>query len=127
MALVAEALGPVPFGAGDWERLPGVVEELLADPAPAERVAVQLEGVDELACVGRGYLMCVALEAALKLREAAGRARRRLVRRGLPPRTADGLGPRPSHAGRERRGTGGRRRGGARRAARRRGWRRSCP
>jgi glucosamine--fructose-6-phosphate aminotransferase (isomerizing) len=72
MALVAEALGPVPFGAGDWERLPGVVEELLADPAPAESVAVQLEGVDELACVGRGYLMCVALEAALKLREAAG-------------------------------------------------------
>jgi glutamine---fructose-6-phosphate transaminase (isomerizing) len=72
MALVAEALGPVPFGASDWERLPGVVEQLLGDPAPAERVAAELEGVDELACVGRGYLMCVALETALKLREAAG-------------------------------------------------------
>ena len=72
MALVGEALGPVPFGPRDWERLPGAVEELLEDPAPPERVAAQLDGVDELACVGRGYLMCVALEAALKLREAAG-------------------------------------------------------
>jgi glucosamine--fructose-6-phosphate aminotransferase (isomerizing) len=72
MALVAEALGPVPFGAADWERLPGAVEEVLADPAPAERAAALLDGAEELACVGRGYLMCVALEAALKLREAAG-------------------------------------------------------
>jgi glucosamine--fructose-6-phosphate aminotransferase (isomerizing) len=72
MALMAEALGPVPFGAGDWERLPGVVNELLADAAPAEDAAAQLQGVGELACLGRGYLMCVALEAALKLREAAG-------------------------------------------------------
>ena len=72
MALIAEALGAVPFEAGDWERLPGVVNQLLADAAPAERAAVQLQSADELACVGRGYLMCVALEAALKLREAAG-------------------------------------------------------
>jgi glucosamine--fructose-6-phosphate aminotransferase (isomerizing) len=72
MALMAEALGPVPFGAGDWERLPGLVDEVLGDPTPAERVAAQLQRADELACVGRGYLMCVALEAALKLREAAG-------------------------------------------------------
>jgi glutamine---fructose-6-phosphate transaminase (isomerizing) len=72
MALIAEALGPVQFEAGDWERLPGLVMELLDDPAPAERAAVQLQNADELACVGRGYLMCVALEAALKLREAAG-------------------------------------------------------
>jgi glucosamine--fructose-6-phosphate aminotransferase (isomerizing) len=72
MALIAEALGSVPFGAADWGRLPGVVEELLGDATPAERVAVELQRVEELACVGRGYLMCVALEAALKLREAAG-------------------------------------------------------
>jgi glutamine---fructose-6-phosphate transaminase (isomerizing) len=72
MALMAEALGPVSFDAGDWERLPALVEELLADAAPAERAAVQLRDADELACVGRGYLMCAALEAALKLREAAG-------------------------------------------------------
>jgi glucosamine--fructose-6-phosphate aminotransferase (isomerizing) len=72
MALMAEALGPVPFGAGDWHGLPAVVEEVLEDAAPVERVAAELRRVDELACVGRGYLMCVALEAALKLREAAG-------------------------------------------------------
>jgi glutamine---fructose-6-phosphate transaminase (isomerizing) len=72
MALMAEALGPVRFGAADWDRLPGIVTELLDDTTPAERVAAQLERTDELACVGRGYLMCVALEAALKLREAAG-------------------------------------------------------
>jgi glucosamine--fructose-6-phosphate aminotransferase (isomerizing) len=72
MALMAEALGQVPFAAGDWERLPGIVGELLGDAAPADRAAAQLERADELACIGRGYLMCVALEAALKLREAAG-------------------------------------------------------
>jgi glutamine---fructose-6-phosphate transaminase (isomerizing) len=72
MALMAEALGRAQFDAGDWERLPALVEELLADTPPAERAAVRLQNADELACVGRGYLMCVALEAALKLREAAG-------------------------------------------------------
>jgi glutamine---fructose-6-phosphate transaminase (isomerizing) len=72
VALVAEALGPVPWAEDAWERLPGVVEELLADPAPAERAAEALGGAGELISVGRGYLMCVALEAALKLREATG-------------------------------------------------------
>ena len=72
MAVVAEALGEVPWEAGDWERLPGAVEELLADPAPAERAAAALDGADELVAIGRGLLMPVALEAALKLREAAG-------------------------------------------------------
>jgi glutamine---fructose-6-phosphate transaminase (isomerizing) len=72
VALVAEALGPVPWGEGDWERLPGAVEELLADTGRAERAAAELGDAGELIAVGRGYLMCVALEAALKLREAAG-------------------------------------------------------
>jgi glutamine---fructose-6-phosphate transaminase (isomerizing) len=72
VALVGEALGPVPWGDADWERLPGVVEELLGDPGPAERAAEALGDADELIAVGRGYLMCVALEAALKLREATG-------------------------------------------------------
>jgi glucosamine--fructose-6-phosphate aminotransferase (isomerizing) len=49
-----------------------VVEELLGDPGPAERAAEALGDADELIAVGRGYLMCVALEAALKLREATG-------------------------------------------------------
>jgi glutamine---fructose-6-phosphate transaminase (isomerizing) len=72
VALLAEALGPVPWGDWDWERLPGLIEELLADTAPAERAAAALGDAHELVAVGRGYLMCVALEAALKLREATG-------------------------------------------------------
>jgi glucosamine--fructose-6-phosphate aminotransferase (isomerizing) len=72
MALLAEALGAVPWSAEDWPRLPGVVEEVLADSAPAKRAAAALGDAGELVAVGRGYLMCVALEAALKLREATG-------------------------------------------------------
>lgn len=72
MALVAEALGPVPWSAADWERVPDIVAELLGDPNSAEHAARALGDAGELVAVGRGYLMCVALEAALKLREATG-------------------------------------------------------
>ncbi|MGH2744883.1 MAG: SIS domain-containing protein, partial [Thermoleophilaceae bacterium] len=72
VALVAESLGRVPWGAGDWEQLPEVVEELLADSGPSEQAGEALGDAEELIAVGRGYLMCVALEAALKLREATG-------------------------------------------------------
>jgi glutamine---fructose-6-phosphate transaminase (isomerizing) len=72
MAVVAEALGRVPWGAADWERLPEHVAEVLSDPTPAERAAKVLRNADELVAVARGLLMCVALEAALKLREASG-------------------------------------------------------
>jgi glucosamine--fructose-6-phosphate aminotransferase (isomerizing) len=72
MAVVSEALGPVQWAADDWERLPETVGEVLADPEPAERAAHALGEAGELVAIGRGLLMCVALEAALKLREAAG-------------------------------------------------------
>jgi glucosamine--fructose-6-phosphate aminotransferase (isomerizing) len=72
VALVAEALGQVPWTGDDWQRMPGVIEELLADAAPATIAAESLGDADELVAVGRGYLMCIAFEAALKLREAAG-------------------------------------------------------
>jgi glutamine---fructose-6-phosphate transaminase (isomerizing) len=72
VALVAEALGPVGWSGDDLAGLPGIFEELLADPGPAARAAGALGDADELVAVGRGYLMCVALEAALKLREATG-------------------------------------------------------
>jgi glutamine---fructose-6-phosphate transaminase (isomerizing) len=71
IALVAEALGPVPWSDRDWERLAPAVEEVLSDSEPAELAAASLGPAHELVAVGRGYLMCVALEAALKLREAA--------------------------------------------------------
>jgi glutamine---fructose-6-phosphate transaminase (isomerizing) len=72
VAMIAEALGPVPWKSNDWERIPAVVEGLLADPDPAERAAALLGEARELIAAGRGFLMCVALEAALKLREASG-------------------------------------------------------
>ena len=72
MAVVAEALGEVPWSDGDWEKIPRLVGDVLADAGPAERAAKSLGDTGELIAVGRGLLMCVALEAALKLREAAG-------------------------------------------------------
>jgi glutamine---fructose-6-phosphate transaminase (isomerizing) len=71
LALVAEALGPVPWAETDWERVPAAVESVIGDFEAAERGAARLDGADELVALGRGYLMPVALEAALKLREAA--------------------------------------------------------
>jgi glucosamine--fructose-6-phosphate aminotransferase (isomerizing) len=71
LAFVAEALGPVSWTDDDWARAPAAVEDVLADFDTAERAAARLDGADELVSLGRGYLMPVALEAALKLREAA--------------------------------------------------------
>ncbi|MFL5870571.1 MAG: SIS domain-containing protein [Solirubrobacterales bacterium] len=71
-ALVAEALGGAELGARQWAAVPGAVERLLADSAPAEAAAATLADAQGLVCVARGYLLCIALEAALKLREAAG-------------------------------------------------------
>jgi len=71
-ALVAEAWGTPPWADADWEAVPEAVERVLADPAPAERAATALGAAHEMVCVARGYLTAVALEAALKLREAAG-------------------------------------------------------
>jgi glucosamine--fructose-6-phosphate aminotransferase (isomerizing) len=68
-ALTAEALGRVPFDDGAWERLPGAVEEVLADMAPAERAAETLAGATGMLTIGRGYAFAMALEAALKLKE----------------------------------------------------------
>ena len=71
LALVAEALGPVGWTEADWGRVPAAMETVLGDFAAAERAAERLDRAEELVALGRGYLMPVALEAALKLREAA--------------------------------------------------------
>jgi glucosamine--fructose-6-phosphate aminotransferase (isomerizing) len=71
-AVIAEAWGAVPWGDEGWRVLPGAVDGVLADGAPAERAAEALGDAGELVCLARGYLSAVALEAALKLREAAG-------------------------------------------------------
>ena len=71
-ALIAEALGAVPWRGEDWERAIAAVATVLADPAAAERAAGRLAGADRLVALGRGPLFAVALEAALKLRETTG-------------------------------------------------------
>src|SRR5688572_10703746 len=57
LALVAEALGPVPWSEADWGRVPGAMETVLGDFTAAERAAERLDGADELVALGRGYLM----------------------------------------------------------------------
>lgn len=68
-ALVAEAIGPVPWAPGDWDALPDAVEDVLGDDAPPRSVASAIGDARGLIAVARGYLYGVALEAALKLKE----------------------------------------------------------
>ncbi|MDQ3767719.1 MAG: SIS domain-containing protein [Actinomycetota bacterium] len=68
-AFLAEALGNVAWGPEDWSRLPGAVSQVLEDPSSAEAVAEAIGHAEGLVTVGRGYMYCVALEAALKLKE----------------------------------------------------------
>src|SRR5919201_133181 len=70
-AILAEALGPVPYGEQDWDGLPEALEAVLADPEPAERVAGAIGDAPGLITVARGYCYPMALEAALKLKETA--------------------------------------------------------
>jgi glucosamine--fructose-6-phosphate aminotransferase (isomerizing) len=69
--VVAEALGEVAFAERDLQALPEKIERLLGDQAPGQAAAQRLGSVDALVAVGRGFELAVALEAALKLKEAA--------------------------------------------------------
>ena len=66
LAAVAEALGPVPWDAADWSRLPGAVAAALRAPA------IDIGDPSTVLTVGRGFLYAAAKEAALKLRETTG-------------------------------------------------------
>lgn len=68
-AFLAEALGAIPWTLDDWARLPGAVAEVLGDPRPPKETAAIIGHAEGLISVGRGYMFCVALEAALKLKE----------------------------------------------------------
>jgi glucosamine--fructose-6-phosphate aminotransferase (isomerizing) len=70
-ALIAEALGAVPWESGAWSSIPKLMQGVLDDPAPARAAADALDGVHGLITVGRGFMFSVALEAALKLKETA--------------------------------------------------------
>jgi glucosamine--fructose-6-phosphate aminotransferase (isomerizing) len=68
-ALLAEAIGPVPWTPADWATVTPSVEAALADPAPASRVAAEIGDARAAVVLARGFLFSVALEAALKLKE----------------------------------------------------------
>jgi glucosamine--fructose-6-phosphate aminotransferase (isomerizing) len=72
LAVLAGALGPVPYTAGDLAVLPEAIAAVLGDPAPAEAVAEALAGASRVVVVARGFLTGAALEGALKIKETCG-------------------------------------------------------
>ena len=68
-AIIAEALGTVPWGDRDWATLPAIVQAMMDDPHQAAVVADEIGDSGGLLTVGRGFMFPVALEAALKLKE----------------------------------------------------------
>ncbi len=68
-AILASALGPVPFTRAELAALPEAVTGLLADPDPAVAAAETLTEASHLIVVARGFLYGAALEVALKIKE----------------------------------------------------------
>lgn len=68
-ALLAEAVGPVPWKPAEWAGVVPAVEAALVDDAPARTVAEAIGPARGLVALARGFLFAVALEAALKLKE----------------------------------------------------------
>ena len=72
VAAVAAALGPVPFTMSDLQSLPGHVSTVLKDEESPLHLAERWASMDRLFIVARGLAYAAALEAALKVKEAAG-------------------------------------------------------
>jgi glucosamine--fructose-6-phosphate aminotransferase (isomerizing) len=68
-ALIAAALGRVPFSRQELEAVPDWTQAVLDDPEPAAAAAEGLAGTSQLIVVARGYLYAAALETALKIKE----------------------------------------------------------
>jgi glutamine---fructose-6-phosphate transaminase (isomerizing) len=68
-AILAAALGPVPFSRGELSAVPGCVQTVLDDPSPVAAAAESLADSSQLIVVARGYLFAAALETALKIKE----------------------------------------------------------
>jgi len=69
LAMVASALGEVPFSHSELEAVPDFVQAVLDDPEPAASAAETLIGEAQLIVVSRGFLFPAAMETALKLKE----------------------------------------------------------
>lgn len=68
-AIVASALGRVPFTTGELGAVPQWVQLVLDDPEPVADAADSLAGPSQLIVVARGFLYAAALETALKIKE----------------------------------------------------------
>jgi glucosamine--fructose-6-phosphate aminotransferase (isomerizing) len=68
-ALLASALGTVPFSADELSAVPGWVQRVLDDEAPPQAAARQLADATHLIVVARGFLYGAAMESALKIKE----------------------------------------------------------
>ncbi len=68
-AILASALGPVPFSPDQLASLPAWVEEVLGDPESPGLAADALVDTSHLIVVARGFMYGAALEAALKIEE----------------------------------------------------------
>ncbi|HEY6468249.1 MAG TPA: SIS domain-containing protein [Candidatus Dormibacteraeota bacterium] len=71
LALVATAMGPVPWTERDLTALPEHVGEVLDDRQGAVLIARRLDGADRVLTVARGPLLAAASETALKIRETS--------------------------------------------------------
>jgi glucosamine--fructose-6-phosphate aminotransferase (isomerizing) len=71
-AMLAGALGSVPWPERDWDAVPDAVASVLEDGNAPARVAAELGSAGGLLAVARGFLYVVALEAALKIKETTG-------------------------------------------------------
>jgi glutamine---fructose-6-phosphate transaminase (isomerizing) len=68
-AILACALGPVPFSRAELTSVPSWVGQVLDDPGPASAAAEALVDASRLIVVARGFMYAAALETALKIEE----------------------------------------------------------
>lgn len=71
LALVAAAMGSLPWSDRDLTALPRLVSQVLDDHARAATIARRLDGADRVLAVARGPLLAAASETALKIRETS--------------------------------------------------------
>ena len=114
-AIIASALGRVPFTREQLVAVPDRVQAVLDDPDPVAAAAEHLAGASQLIVVARGYLFAAALETRAQDQGDVLSARRRLLGRGSSPRADRGGHPRSSRDRAVRRRSGPCRRRVARR------------
>jgi glucosamine--fructose-6-phosphate aminotransferase (isomerizing) len=70
-AVLAAALGDVPWAEGDLALVPDAVATVLAEADGVAALADRWAGIDQLVVTARGWMFSAALETALKVRETA--------------------------------------------------------